>query len=209
MELKIILHKPWLIKSLCGNLVMEVITIPAHAFEALMKVLHSLYDDDPKRSLHVGEVMGCWTYLAVLEETVSLEQLYINTTEDRELKECIHKLMGGASSQLEKLKDFLQQEGVPLPPASEPKPLSEPSSIPLGAKMTDSEIANFLGVKLAGSITLCASGISTSIRNDIGTMFFEFQFEAMRYAAILKSIMKKRGWLKIPPYYHPPGEPNR
>lgn len=27
--------------------------------------------------------------------------------------------------------------------------------------------------------------------------------------AILKPIMKKRGWIKIPPYYHPPGEPKR
>lgn len=187
---------------------MEVNTVPAHAFEALMKVLHSLYDDDPKQSLHVGEVMACWTYLAVLEDTVSLEHLSINTTEDKELKECLHKSMGGASSQLERLKDFLQQEGVPLPPASEPKPLSEPSLIPLGAKMTDSEIANFVSVKLAGSINLCASGISESVRNDVGIMFFEFQSEAMRYAAILKSIMRKRGWIKIPPYYHPPGKPN-
>jgi hypothetical protein len=169
---------------------MEVITMPAHAFEALMKVLHSLYDDDPKPSLHVGEVMNCWTYVAVLEETVSLEQLCINQTEDKELNECLHKLMGGASSQLKRLKDFLQQEGVPLPPASEPKPLSDPTSVPLGAKMTDTEISNFASLKLASSIILCATGISESIRNDVGLMFFEFQFEAMRYAAILKSIIK-------------------
>lgn len=186
---------------------MEVIPIPAHAFEALMKVLHSLLDDEPKPSLHVGEVMSCWTYLTVLEESVALEQIGINTTEDTELKNFLHKTMGGASSQATRLKDFLQQEGIPLPPASEPRPLSEPSAIPLGVKMTDSEIANAISVKLAASITMCATSAAQSVRNDVGLMFFEFQTEAMRYGALLKSIMKKRGWIKTPPYYHPPGEP--
>lgn len=181
--------------------------MPAHAIEALLKVFHSLFDDDPKPSLHVGEVMSCWTYLTVLEETVALEQIGINTTEDTELKNFLHKTLGAASSQGTRLKDFLQQEGVPFPPAAEPKPLSEPRSIPLGAKMTDSEIANAVGVKLAASTTLCASSAAQSVRNDVGMMFFEFQTEAMRYGTILKSIMKKRGWIKIPPYYHPPGQP--
>ncbi|MFJ8236322.1 DUF3231 family protein [Ureibacillus sp. NPDC094379] len=179
-----------------------------HTIEAMMKVLHSLFDDEPKPPLHVGEVMSCWTYLTVLEDSVALEQMAINTTEDKELNDFLHKSMGGASSQATRLKEFLQTEGVPLPPASEPKPISEASAVPLGAKMTDSEIANFISVKLASAITLCATGTAQSLRNDVGLMFFEFQSEAMRYSAILKSIMRKRGWLKVPPYYHPPGKPN-
>ncbi|HHY71876.1 MAG TPA: DUF3231 family protein [Bacillus bacterium] len=183
--------------------------MPDHTFEALAKVFHSLFDDEPKPSLHVGEVMSCWAYLAILEEAVTYEQLGINTTEDKELYNLLHKTMGAASSQATRLKVFLQQEGVPLPPTAEPKPLSDPKSIPLGAKMTNSEIANAVSVKLAASITACATGVAQSIRNDVGLMFFEFQTEVMRYAAILKSVMKKRGWIKIPPYYHPPGQPNK
>jgi len=186
----------------------EVITMPKHAFEALLKVVHSLLDDETKPSLHVGEVMSCWMYLTVLEESVALEQLAINTTEDKELNDFLHKSMAGASSQAARLKDFLQQEGIPLPPSSEPKPISEPSAVPLGAKMTDSEIANFVSVKIAAAITMCATGAAQSLRNDVGLMFFEFQTETMKYGAILKSIMKKRGWLKVPPYYYPPGKPN-
>ena len=182
--------------------------MPKHAFEAMMKVIHSLFDDEPKTALHVGEVMSCWTYLTVLEESVALEQLAINTTEDKELNELLHKTLAGASSQATRLKEFLQQEGIPLPPTSEPKPLSDPSAIPLGAKMTDSEIANFVSVKIAAAITMCATGAAQSLRNDVGLMFFEFQTETMKYGAILKSIMKKRGWLKVPPYYYPPGKPN-
>ncbi|WP_075982989.1 DUF3231 family protein [Bacillus massilinigeriensis] len=181
--------------------------MPAHAFEAIAKIIHSLYDDEPKPALHVGEVMVCWTYLTILEESIAFEQIGINTTEDTELKNFLHKTMGAASSQARRLKVFLQQEGVPLPPASEPKPISEPRAIPLGAKMTESEIANFVSVKLAVSVTTCATGMSQCIRNDVGLMFFEFQTEALRYGAIIKSIMKKRGWLKSPPFYYPPGQP--
>lgn len=183
--------------------------MPAHAFEALTKVLHSLFDEDPKPALHVGEVMICWTYLAMLDETVSIEQLCLNTTVDPELKEIVHKTMGGASSQTSRLKEFLQNEGVSLPPASEPKPMSDPNSIPLGAKLTDAEIANAVNLKLASSITMCATGISQCIRNDVGIMLIEFQTEAMKYGAMLKSIMKKRGWIKQPPSFHPPGLPSQ
>ncbi|MCR2821557.1 DUF3231 family protein [Lederbergia panacisoli] len=179
----------------------------AHRIEALIEVFQSLFDDEPKPSLHVGEVMACWTYLAVLEEAVALEQLGINTTEDPELKKVLQKSMDGANSQAIRLKDFLQKEGVPFPPAPESKPLSDPNAIPLGAKMTDSEIANSVSVKLASSVAMCATGAVQSIRNDVGLMLLEFQTEAMRYSVILKSLMKKRNWLKIPPYYFPPGKP--
>lgn len=181
--------------------------MPGQAFEAFLKVLHSLFDEEPKPALHVGEVMSCWTYLTILEESVAFEQLAINSTDDTELLNIVHKTLGGASSQASRLKDFMQQEGIVLPPASEPKPVSNPNAVPLGAKMTENEIANFVSVKIASSITLCGSALAQTIRNDVALMFFEFQVEAMEYGAILKSTMRKRGWLKVPPYYLPPGLP--
>ncbi|TWI59041.1 hypothetical protein [Halalkalibacter nanhaiisediminis] len=135
----------------------------AHAFEALTEVLHSLFDEEPKPVLHVGEVIICWTYLALLEEAVSLEQLGLHTTVNPALKEIVHKTMDGASSQASRLKEFLQNEGVSLPPVSEPKPISDPSSIPLGAKMTDAEIANAVNLKLASAITMCATRLRTVV----------------------------------------------
>jgi len=71
--------------------------------------------------------------------------------------------------------------------------------------MTDDEIANIVAVKLVAAITFCATAASQAVRNDVGIMFLEFQTEAMRYSVILKSVMKKRGWLKYPPEYVPPG----
>lgn len=87
----------------------------------------------------------------------------------------------------------------------EPKPKSNSDGIPFGTKMTDDEIANIVSVKLAAAITFCATAASQSVRNDVGMMFLEFQTETMRYSILLKSVMKKRGWLKYPPEYVPPG----
>ncbi|SFE90215.1 DUF3231 family protein [Alteribacillus iranensis] len=176
-----------------------------NALNALTKFLHSLYDDDPKPPLHVGEVMVCWTYLNALEEAVALEHVGLNTTVDKELINILNNTIDAANSQAEKLRSFLQQEGVPFPSNSAEKPKSDPQSVPMGVKMTDSEIANAVSLKIAASITLCASGISQSLRGDVGLMFVEFQSEAIRDGEILKATMKKRGWIKTPPFYTPPG----
>ncbi|MCM3760996.1 DUF3231 family protein [Alkalihalobacillus oceani] len=181
--------------------------MPIHAVEALTKVLHSLHDDESKPPLHVGEVMTLWTYLALLEEAIVLEQIYLNTTEDTELEELLKKIQNKCNDQVTKLKEFLQQEGVPFPPAAEQKPYSEARAIPVGAKMSDSEIASAISAKMAALITLCATGISQAIRNDVSMMLLKFQIEAVNISAILKSSMKKRGWLKVPPAYSPPGSP--
>jgi hypothetical protein len=103
----------------------------------------------------------------------------------------------------------LQREGVSLPPHSEQKPLSDPNAVPLGAKSTDAEFANAVVLKLVTSIIKCATAAAESVRNDVGLMFVEFQSEALTYGAMLKSLMRKRGWLKVPPYFYPPGAPDK
>lgn len=183
--------------------------MPKHVIEALKDFIQSLHDDEPKSPLHVGEVMALWTYLTILDESITFEQMGLNHTMDTVLKKTIEKMMGGASSQSLRLKDFLQGEGVPLPPTSEPRPAADPNAIPPGAKMTDNEIANGASIKLAMAVTACATGVSESIRNDVGAMFFEFQTEAMTYGMLIKTLMRKRGWIKVPPLYTPPGIPSQ
>lgn len=99
------------------------------------------------------------------------------------------------------------EEGIPLSKTSETRPKSDPNSIPLGAKMTDDEIANFISIKIATNIVMCATNMSQSIRNDMGLMWARFQAEKMVFGMELKTAMRKRGWLKVPPYYYPPGAP--
>ncbi|WP_241494337.1 hypothetical protein [Bacillus coahuilensis] len=49
--------------------------------------------------------------------------------------------------------------------------------------------------------------MSQSIRSDVGLLFISIQINLMEYAATLKNVLKRRGWLRIPPPYIPPGTP--
>lgn len=68
--------------------------------------------------------------------------------------------------------------------------------------MTDSEIANGLSVKEAAIIISCATVISQSIRNDVGSMFFNFFSEHVVFGTNFKNLQVKRGWIKVPPYHN-------
>ncbi|MBD0383398.1 DUF3231 family protein [Paenibacillus sedimenti] len=177
--------------------------------EAAIDVIKSLIDDEPKPPLHVGEVMTCWTYLTMLEEEKASVQIGLNTTTDNELLEALNASMELATAQANKLKEFMLQEGVPLPPVSEKKPVSEPGSVPLGVKLTDDEIANALSVKVVANYMMCATGAVESVRNDVGMMFAKFQADKLKFGAALKTLMRRRGWIKIPPYYVPNGLPKQ
>lgn len=175
--------------------------------EAIKNVVGSMVDDDPKSPLHIGEAMSCWTYLASIAEALSYEQAGLNTTTDPELKHALQEVTKLCDSQVRRISHFMQREGVPLPPVSEPKPKSDSSAVPLGVKLTDDEIANGVSIKIAAAIIACATAASESVRNDVSLMWMEFQREQMTYAMNLKTLMGKRGWLKVPPLYSPPGSP--
>jgi hypothetical protein len=55
---------------------------------------------------------------------------------------------------------------------------------------------------------MCSTNFTQSIRNDIGLMFARFHTEKMVLGLDIKTTMRKRGWIKIPPYYYLPGAPN-
>jgi hypothetical protein len=177
--------------------------------ETVTGLFRTLVDDEPKPPLHVGEVMSCWTFLSALEEETSFVQAGINTTTDTELKGKLNEALELAGIQIQRLRKFMIEEGVPLPPVPEPKPKSEPNAVPLGVKATDSELANALSLKVATNLALCTNGTIKSIRNDVMLMFSEFLTQKMIFGINIKNMMRKRGWIKIPPYYNPPGIPNK
>ncbi|MEH7074584.1 DUF3231 family protein [Neobacillus drentensis] len=176
--------------------------------EAIKNVVQSLIDDEPKSPLHVGEVMASWLFLALCAETQVQIEAGINSTTDPELRKTLHEAVEMFKSQKEELAAFLRLEGVPLPPTSESKPISDPNSVPLGVKLTDKELANSLKIKISMAITNCANATAQIIRNDVGIMWGRFMQEHITFLATFKSQMRKRGWLKVPPPYIPTGSPN-
>ncbi|UUZ79871.1 DUF3231 family protein [Paenibacillus sp. P26] len=175
--------------------------------ESALDALRSMTDQDEGQPLHVGEVMGCWIYMAGLELANATVQAALNTTTDHELKELLEEDLKLGNSQRKRLHDFMIKEGIPLPPPAEDMPDSDPNRVPLGAKLTDDVFANELSLKIA-SLIMRASGIAAeSVRMDVGIMFTQFQGEKLVFAAKLKHSMRKRGWIRIPPFYVPPGSP--
>ncbi|TFB19513.1 DUF3231 family protein [Filobacillus milosensis] len=176
-------------------------------FEASLKTLKTLGDNN-KEQIHVGEAMACWTYLAFVESIIVYEEVGLNTTMDQEVKQFVKDALEVANSHKKQLRDFMIKEGITLPSAPEHKPKSEPQSVPEGARLTDDEIMNTLSINFVYAGDMCAASASQSIRTDVGLMFLKFQIDKFSLGVKAKDMMKNRGWLKMPPYYHPPGAPN-
>ncbi|MFD0697595.1 DUF3231 family protein [Paenibacillus sp. GCM10027628] len=176
-----------------------------NVLETAMDIIKSMTDQDENQPLHVGEVMGCWLYMAGLELAKVTVQAGISTTSDHELKFILEEDSKLGASQRERLQQFMLEQGLTLPNAPEDMPTSDPNSIPLGVKLTDNVLANELSLKIASLILQAASVATQSIRTDVGLLFIQFQGEKLAFAARLKQLMRKRGWINMPPFYLPPG----
>jgi hypothetical protein len=178
-------------------------------FEALKNVINKEVDhlNEPKTPLHIGEAMDCWTYLTSLGEFIRFEESGLNTTSDDEVREMLNDAIKMCEGQFQKLSSFMKKEGIPLPEVSPAKPNSEPNAIPLGVKLTDDEITNGITLKLTACLMMSAKGEVDAIRTDLGVIWFKFHTEMLTFGVTLKALMIKRGWLKVPPYYYPPGQP--
>lgn len=160
---------------------------------------------DNKEPLHIGEVMDLWTYYGMLSESNRFVEVGLNTTSDGDLIKLLKVSFDNCHKQIIEIQELLRSEGVPLPETSESKPKSDSRDIPPGVKLSDDEIANGLAIKNISSIMICAGGISQAIRLDVGGMWLKFFMVRVKYGVTLKGVMRKRGWLKIPPNYNPKG----
>lgn len=178
-------------------------------FEAAVETIKSLTDEKDPRPLHVGEVMSCWVYLAGLELAHTTVQSGISMTTDAELLALLEEDLALGTSQRNRLKAFMLQEGVTLPESFEDLPRSDPNEVPLGVRMPDGVLANELVLKISSLVLQAAGAAIESIRTDVGLLFIQFQAEKLMFAAKLKKAMRKRGWLNVPPAFVPPGTPTR
>lgn len=175
--------------------------------ETIKDYLQVNFDNEPKSPLHVGEVMSCWLYLTIMDEASVYIQTGLNTTTDDDVVKILKESLKQCDVQGQRFKDFMKIEGIHLPPTSEERPDSEPNSVPLGTKLTDDEIMNGLSIKTVAAIVHCSTAAAQSIRNDVSSLFTHCMLEKMKFGASLKDLMRKRSWIKVPPYYYPPGSP--
>nr|WP_255639799.1 DUF3231 family protein [Aquibacillus saliphilus] len=165
--------------------------------------------DEPKTPLHIIEVGDCWKYVTMVEEFIRYEEIGLNTSTDDEIKEMLTDAIKVCESQVKRLSQFMREEGISLPDVTSSKPNSDSKEVPLGVKLTDNEISNGIAFKLVVCMQACAKGQGDSLRNDMGLLWLNFYSEWVTFGTTLKTLMKKRGWIKVPPYYYPPGYPNQ
>lgn len=181
----------------------------SNPFEAAWNALKISIDttNEPKSPLHIIEAGDCWTYLTMVEEFIRYEEMGLNTTVDDEMKEMLNDLIKICETQVKNLSKFMRREGIPLPDVTSSKPDSHPNHIPLGVKLTDNELANGVAFKIVICLQACSKGQADSVRSDVGIMWLQYYLEWSMFGNTLKTLMRKRGWLKVPPYYYPPGAP--
>ncbi|SEM22199.1 Protein of unknown function [Mesobacillus persicus] len=158
--------------------------------------------DGEKRPVHVGEVMNLWLYLNGAEQFLREEQTAFNVVQDEELRKKLDDLINNVHKpMIKELKDFLTNEGIPLPDNFRNIGKGEFQTVPEGAKLSDNEIANLIFNNINMGITYAARGLTESVRADVSYLFSKFQMMKVTFALTLKPIMEEKGWLRVPPYY--------
>lgn len=164
-------------------------------------------DNEPKQPLHVGEVMSLWTFYTALGEAIAFYGVFLNITTDAKLIDAINGAKEETESAISSLKEFMINEGIPLPDISSEKPKSDQELVPLGVRFSDKEIANFIAVKTAGYIAFIGMAMAQVVRGDVGVMLLGFMTTVLKYGTTLKSMMIEKGWITVPPYFTPVGIP--
>lgn len=79
------------------------------AIEAITSILKTFVDEEPKPSLHVGEVMNLWLALTAFHEARSLYQVGLNMTKDTDLKHALQQALEGSNSDVKIILNFLKE----------------------------------------------------------------------------------------------------
>jgi len=173
-----------------------------------MNVFKLIYDtfepfmDGKKRPLNVLEVSNLWFFLLGTETTMRNEEIGFNLAQDPELKQIIKNVKDEVHIPIrEEIKKLLSAEGIPMPPTTPEKPLGDYRDIPVGAKLTDEEMANLLSFNLALGVGYAARGLSESIRADVGLQFSKILMRKTLHGLIVKRYLEKHEWLRVPPAY--------
>jgi outer membrane receptor for monomeric catechols len=140
----------------------------------------------------------------MLGEASRYAEIGLNMTRDKELKQALSMAADSCTKQSSDVTDVFKAEGVSLPTLSSPKPQGDPNGVPPTVALTDEEIANGLIAKTIAAMIFDTTALTQSVRMDIGRMWAKFLFEWLEFHTFLCGVLKKRGWMKIPPYYQTP-----
>lgn len=155
-----------------------------------------------KEPMHYGEIYGAWSYLVSIKGALVRYQVFANHAGDLDLKQFIRNYIDNAiRPQIQQVEELLKANELALPPTPPERANAKLEEIPVGARITDQEVAAVLGVDLGAGLVVCSQMIGQSIREDIHMMFSRFHTENAKHGLQLLRITKEKGWLVPPPLH--------
>ncbi|WP_191565988.1 DUF3231 family protein [Metabacillus idriensis] len=164
-----------------------------------MGILSGNPTDEP---MHYGEVFGVWSALSVAKASHAGYQVYYNHTGDSDLKKFIDQMIKNCiEPSIEELEALLKKSEVGLPPTPPERPNAKLEEIPVGARISDPEVAMSISKDIAQGLVADSTMIGQSIREDIALLFTQHHAKKVQFGGKILQLNKEKGWL-IPPPLH-------
>ncbi|MDF2716936.1 MAG: rane protein [Paenibacillus sp.] len=161
-----------------------------------MGILSGNPKDEP---LHYGEVFDIWSVSIKAKGCVSVYRAYQYHAGDKELKKILGDLINQAELESEESDQILVQNGIAPSPTLPARPEAKLEDIPVGARLTDQEIASLIAADNAASLAACSMVMGKSIREDIGALFGKYHATKAALGLKILEMNKEKGWLVPPP----------
>lgn len=157
---------------------------------------------NPKEEpLHYGEVFDIWSSQLVGNGKIAGYQNALNHAGDDDLKKLLLEAIEQCQQEKKQVEVLLKENGIALPPSPPDRPESCLEDIPVGARITDPEIAAGLSADIAAGLVTCSQVIGKSIREDVAMMYAQFHVQKVALGGKVLRLNKEKGWL-IPPPLH-------
>jgi hypothetical protein len=169
-----------------------------------MNIIQSLFQNiqPPNSPPNVAEAYHVWAYCVEAGQSRALMLLVLNHLTDPDLKELVeHFIADVLTPQFEQCKTLMKNEGIIIPIVAPDAVKAAHEAIPPGAQILDPLAAQLVVVKVVGLLEYSNRGLISSVRDDIGAMFYTFHHHVAAQGLSLKKLMGKKGWLHVPPLH--------
>ncbi|TMV51979.1 DUF3231 family protein [Paenibacillus mesophilus] len=157
---------------------------------------------NPKdQPLHYGEVFDLWSFSMKAKGCISIYRAYSYHAGDKELKNILGDLINQAELESEECDQILIHNGIPSSPTLPARPEAKLEDIPVGARITDIEIASLVAADTAASMAACSMIMGKAIREDIGALFGKYHATKAALGLKILQLNKEKGWLVPPPLH--------
>ena len=154
--------------------------------------------DEP---IHYGEVFDVWAFSMKAKGCVSIYRAYNFHAGDKDLKEILGDLINQAELEAKECDTILTSNGIAPSPDLPARPEAKLTEIPVGARITDQEIAALIAADTAASLVACSQIMGKSIREDVGALFGKYHLTKAALGLKILQMTKAKGWLVPPPLH--------